>query len=347
MSSTSGAPARRRADGALAAPGGPSRRARALAVAAESALAGVVGGAVIGGAVGWTVAAAAVVLAGLLVALARRGGPIAGPGSDSADLLGRLRVVGVPSRSSGDVGVVGDGQGYAAGVEIDVAKGVALDLVAVAAAVAADPSRPSSVQLRLTMYAPPAPGSGVFSRPRGALVAVHRRLHLLVRLEPAWASDVVARHGGGAAGSRAALVAAVDRLAAHLRRGGVANRVLDPAALNALVAEDAAAELPPRLFAADPGAQSDLERLVEMVQQAGPERAVVSLCVDLAGSDQWQSSATVLIATRDVNQAGVVAAALLAERAVDGAAPAGALAAVLPLGGGPADLAAVLTLARV
>lgn len=323
-----------------------ARRTRLLIVAAEATLAAVVGGVVLGGALGWTVAGAAVAAA-LGLVLARTGSlGSSGQHGDPAALIANLRVHGVVSRSSGDVGVINDVQGYAAGLELDIAKGALLDLAALGALAADDPSRPSALQVRLTAYAPPAPGSGVFGRPRGAAIAVHRRLHILLRLEPAWASDVVAGHGGGAQGSRAALVAAVDRLAARLRRSGVPNRVLDTAALTALLAEDTAADLRARVFTADVGGQADLGRLIGVLQQAAPERSVLSISLELASSDQWQSYAAVLVGGRDAAHTDAAGAAVLADPCIVGVAPASAGTAVLPLGGGPGDLTSVLTLAR-
>jgi type VII ESX secretion system EccE translocon-like protein len=329
--------------------GGLARRTRGLLVLGEATVAAVAGGIAVGGALGWTVGVLGVVVAAVALAGGRGGwwSGTAAPPDAPADLVARLRVLGVPSRSTGDVGVISDGQGFAAGVEIDVAKGALLDLQTLAGVVAADRSRPSALQMRLTTYAPPGPGAGFLRRPHAGSVAVHRRLHVLLRLEPTWAGDVVAAHGGGARGSRAALVAAVDRLSARLRRAGVVNRVLDPAALNALLAEDTAPDLATELLAADLGSPADLERLVGVLQQSAPERSIVSLCVDLASSDQWQSYAVVLAGARDAQQLAAVSAVLLADRAISGAAAASALSTVLPLGGGPGDLTSVLTLARV
>jgi hypothetical protein len=336
----------RRAAGAAPSHGVLARRTRAVIIAAEGALAAIVGGVVIGGGLGWTLAGAALALGAVAAFVARGTWAVGQRGQDDgvADLVAKLRVHGVPSRSSGDVGVVSDGQGFAAGLELDVAKGALLDVAALCAVAADDPSRPSTVQLRLTTYAPP--GAGAPRRARGPSMAVHRRLHVLLRVEPAWASDVVASHGGGAQGSRAALVAAVDRLAARLRRAGLANRVLDAGALNALLAEDIAPELRSRVFTADLGSRAELDRLIGLVQHVAAERAIVSLCVDLASSDQWQSFATVLVGGRDAYQTDAAAAAVLADPCVVGVAPASALATVLPLGGGPGDLTPVLTLAR-
>jgi hypothetical protein len=321
------------------------RSARALIVAAEAIVAAVVGGLAVGGVLGWTIAGVAVALALLMAILSRLSGQAVAGSRGVDDPAGTVRVLGVPSRSSGEVGVISDGQGYAAGVEFDIAKGVLLDLAPLAAFVAADPSRPSSVQVRLTTYAPPAPGSGTFRRAQGAALAVHRRLHVLLRLEPAWASDVVARHGGGAQGSRAALVAALDRLAAWLRRDGIAGRVLDAAALNVLLAEDTGTHLVTRQLVADFGSRADLQRVIDLVQQAGPERSIVSVSVVLAGSDQWQSHGAVAVGARTADELGAVAALLLADAAI-GTAPSSTGASVLPLGGGSGDLTAVLTLAR-
>src|SRR5206468_12649169 len=109
------------------------------------------------------------------------GGPRPVAPDDAVELISRLRVLGVTSRSSGDVAVISDGQGFAAGVEIDVAKGALFDLATLVGVAGADPSRPAAVQLRLTTHAPPAAGIGA-ARPAVA-VAVHRRLHVLLRLE--------------------------------------------------------------------------------------------------------------------------------------------------------------------
>jgi len=314
---------------------------RALIVSAEAVLAAIVGGVVVGGALGWTLAGLAVAGAGGLL-VARRARPAADREDDTgaAPLLAALRVQGVTSRSSGEVGVVSDGQGFAAGLELDVARGALLDLAALCAVADDDPSRPSAVQVRVTTYAPPTRRAGTTS------AAAHRRLHVLLRLEPVWASDVVAGHGGGAKGARAALVAAVDRLAARLRRAGVPNRVLDPATFNALLAEDTAPDVQSRVFTADAAARTDLDRLLALTQRVTPERSIVSMCVDLAGGDQWRSFAAVLVGGRDPFQTDAAGAAVLADPCVLGVAPPAALAAVLPLGGGPGDLVSVLTLGR-
>jgi hypothetical protein len=321
------------------------RRVRTLVVAAEAAVAAIVGGVVVGGAPGWTVAVVGV-LAGALLGLvlvrapARLGGRLS---SAAADVASELTVQGVASRSNGEVGVVGDAQGYAAGVELDVVRGALVDLGALCAVVAEDPSRPSGLQIRVTTYAPPVPPG---TPPRRHAGAVHRRLHVLLRLEPAWATDIVARHGGGVQGSRAALVAAVDRIAARLRSAGVANRVMDAAAMNALVAEDTARELHTRVFAADAASRADLDRLGALLERVAPERAILSIGVDLTNADHWQSFVAVLVGGRDAAQADAASAAVLADPSVVGVAPPSAVATVLPLGGGPGDLAPVLTLAR-
>jgi hypothetical protein len=320
---------------------------RGLVIAAEAAVAALVGGVAIGGALGWTIAVLAVGVAVLVPVAARASWFAIGPAHAGAagELIAKLRVHGVQSRSSGDVGVISDGQGFAAGLELEIDKGALLDLRTLCGVLADDPSRPSAVQVRLTSYAPPMPGT--LRRPRPASVAVHRRLHVMLRLEPTRAGDVAARRGGGAYGSRAALVAAIDRLAARLRRAGIAARVVDSDALSALLAEDTAADLRARVITADPGSRDDLVRLIGLLQHTAPERSVLSVCIDLESNDQWQSFAAVLVAGHDASHADEVAAAVLGDACVIGVAPSSAIAAVLPLGGGPGDLASVLTLARV
>jgi len=325
-----------------------SRRVVAVIVTAEAVLAGVVGGVAIRGAVGYTIAGVAV-LAAVLIAAGARGSWLSEAGSaDIApdQLLARLRVVGEVSRSTGEVGVIGDGQGYAAGLDIDAADGAVLGLDGLADLVCADPSRPSVLQVRVTSYSPPASRVSAARAANLAGVAVHRRVHVLLRLDPVWVSDVVARHGGGAQGARSALVAAVERLSVRLRRSGVANRVMDAGMLGALLAEDTAADLPVRRYVAEPGSSGDLRRLLNLLQRTGPERAVLSVCVDLAGNDQRLSRTALLVGCRDAEQAGVVQAALLADPAVTGGAPPELTAVILPLGGGPGRLTPALSLAR-
>jgi hypothetical protein len=341
---TAGASYRRRADDTRPASRLP-RRTRMVVVAAEAAVAAVVGGIAVGGALGWTVAALGA-LAGAVVGLVlfdRRPRLMALQQPAANDVTARLNVHPVVSRSSGEVGVLGDAQGYAAGVELDIARGALVDLGALCAVAAADPSRPSALQIRVTTYAPPAPPGAA---PRRVAGAVHRRVHVLLRFDPAWTADVVAAHGGGAQGSRAALVAAVDRLAARLRGAGIANRVLDAAAVNALVAEDTSPDLHTRVFAADATSRGDLDRLAAVLERVAPERAILSIGVDLTNADEWQSFVAVLVGGRDAGPADAASAAVLADPSVAGVAPPSAIATVLPLGGGPGDLAPVLTLVR-
>jgi len=331
--------------------GGISRRTRVVIVAAEGVVAAIVGGVAIGGTIGWIVVGLAIVSVPVLLVVAgraRRGrAGIGAPGS--AEFLTRLRVLAVQSRSSGEVGVVSDGQGYAAGVEVEVRRGADLDLDLFGTIVAADPSRPSALQVRTTLQAPPVAtrvmGAIVLRRREGS-VAVQRRVHILLRLEPTWAGDVVESHGGGARGSRAALVAAVDRFSARLRREGIANRVLDAAAASQLLAEDSAPGRAARTLAADPGSPDDVARLTGLLAEVGPERGVFSVCIDLASSDQWQTFAALHVAARNARECDTAAAALLADPAVRGETTGEGIAAIVPLGGGPGDLASVLTLAR-
>ena len=325
-----------------------ARPRRGVIVAAEAVLAAVAGGILVGGYPGWLIAVSGVLVGLVLVAFAVRGRVgFADPAQAEIDPDTELRVLRVSSRSSGEVGVLGDPQGIAAGLELAVRDGVGIDLDAVSKLVANDPSRPSALQLRVTGYAPPPPSQAAFARPSGSYAPVlHRRVHVLLRLEPVWASDVVRSHGGGAEGSRAALVAAVDRLAAWLRRHGIPNRTLDPDALNALLREDTSTDLVTASIAADPVSTHDLARLLDRLDRCGATRTVLSVCADLTVSDHWRTFAVLNLACTEPARLRPACRKILADPAALGVAPASALSAVLPLGGGPGDLTSALTLAR-
>ncbi|SHG12763.1 Putative type VII ESX secretion system translocon, EccE [Jatrophihabitans endophyticus] len=323
-----------------------SRRAVGLVLVVEGVIAAIAAGVALRGTFGWALVVVAALFVPVFVAWRR--GRLLRPVrvTDDPQLLQRLHVVGVTSRSSGDVGVVGDRQGYAAGLELTAASGARVDLGAVAADLAADPCHPSSVQLRITALAPPGTRTrGYGGRRRGTAVPVHRVVHLVVRFEPGRAGDVVESHGGGAAGSRAALVAALDRAASRLRRAGTPVRVLDTAAISAVLSDDTA-DVPARLLVADCTFAGDVQRLLDLLTGTAPQRSVLSLCVDLADADRWHTHAVVQVADPDAGLLASSVDVLRADDAIIGLAPRSAMASLVPLGGGPNDILSVLTLAR-
>jgi len=337
------------------------RRGRLLAI--EGAVALAVGGVAIGGA-GGSLAAGIGVLT-LAAAVARRRGewlsdrlmrarsrPPQGPAREPQQSPSGLSVVDVTSRSSGLVGVIGDGQGYAAGLELAMSRATEIDVGRLAAAVAADPSKLSSVQLRVSHESPPIGPARLNTRPatlyRQAFgpVAMHRRVVIVLRFEPALATDVVDAHGGGAQGARAALIAAVDRLSAFLRGAGLGNRVLDSAALNALLRDDAWPGARVEQLVLDVASHRDLDRIAYAVAATGCERRTLSICVDVAGGRTWSTYGAISLVSADGVVLDGATSALLAQGGVRRPGPGNrdAQGAVLPLGGGAFDLTRVLLL---
>ncbi|WP_375484672.1 type VII secretion protein EccE [uncultured Jatrophihabitans sp.] len=325
--------------------GGLRRRVVAVVIAAEAVAAAVVIGVARHDAFGWTLAALFVLAVPVLLLASRAVGRHAD--EVRREPVSRVRVTTATSRSSGEVGVLVDEQGYAASLEVSLARNATLDLGAVVADLADDPSRLSAVQLRITSYSPSGTQpEQLGGRRRGQYVPVHRRAHLVLRFEPARARDVVQSRGGGSGGSRAALVAALDRAALRLRRDGIVNRVADAATLETLLGEDTRADVPTRLFAVDFAQGGDIQRLLDVVALHRPQRSVVSLCVEFAAADRWRSTGSVQITGDDERALDAVTATLRADDAVVGVAAPSDITRVLPLGGGPGDLAAVVTLER-
>ena len=336
------------------------RRGRLLAV--EGAVALAVGGVAIGGTVGSLAAGIGAVT--LVAAVARRRGEWIsdrlmrarsrpqGPAREPQQSPSGLSVVDVTSRSSGLVGVIGDGQGYAAGLELGMSRATEIDVGRLAAAVAADPSKLSSVQIRVSHESPPIGPARLNTRPailyRQAFgpVAMHRRVVVVLRFEPALATDVVDAHGGGAQGARAALIAAVDRLSAFLRGAGLVNRVLDSAALNALLRDDAWPGARVEQLALDGASHRDLDRIAYAVASTGCERRTLSICVEVAGGRTWSTYGAISLVSADGVVLDGATSALLAQGGVRRPGPGNrdAQGAVLPLGGGAFDLTRVLLL---
>jgi len=124
------------------------RRRRSTVVFVEAALAVVATGIVVGTPVGYAVAGAAAV-AGVAGVVRRRGRGLADVAADrlgdpAAPELSGLQVVEVPTRD-GELGVVGDGQGFV--VVLDVGTLGAWPLADVLDLALADPARPAAVQV--------------------------------------------------------------------------------------------------------------------------------------------------------------------------------------------------------
>jgi type VII secretion protein EccE len=168
----------------------------------------------------------------------------AGPGLGVIrEVLPDLHVVEVTGRGAAPLGVIGDGQGFAAVLELEVAGNLRLDLAALAAQVRADPAELAGFQVLIEQFPLPALDvterfgpTMVYRRLPTTAVPVLRRVWLVLRHEPLWAPEATERRGGGAAGARTALVAAAARLRVHLVDNGFQVHLLGLAATTELLA---------------------------------------------------------------------------------------------------------------
>ncbi len=237
--------------------------------------------------------------------------------------------------------MVVDGHGLAAALELAPVDVLDLDVGALAQALGQDASEPSVLQIRVVDAAPPLPAARRRARPvtayRGTIgpAAVHRRVQLLLRIDPLRAEDVVARHGGGITGAQSALIAALDRLAALLRAAQLPSRVLDAEALTRLLAEDDALPVREYLDASRPRPQEVME-LVGAVTASGCDRSVTS--IQLALRDRAaRPEVTILLAATGGDVLAEIVPALLGRAGLTRTDPArAALAArrVAPLAAG-------------
>lgn len=310
-------------------------------VAVEVAVGALVGGGVWGGGFGWTAVGAGVLL--LVVAVARRDGrwlveprrvvratswPDAGAVGDFGELTRiapGLHVTGAESRTSGPVGIVGDGQGFAAGVEVDPGVLVRLDLAGLSAHVGADPARPAGLQVTVRdQHAESLAGGGPLTR----------RLLVLLRFEPVREPEVAAVRGGGVPGVHAGAVAAVDRLVRYFASLGATATPVVGTALRALVVEDGH-DLPTMgIWSVPVDDAAGFGRVVEVSSAVPCRRSVVSFGVDL--TEPARSRA--LVAVVGASAAAVARLRARLPGAVEPNDQAAAAPAVTLLGGGPQDL---------
>ncbi|HTI27207.1 MAG TPA: type VII secretion protein EccE, partial [Kutzneria sp.] len=131
------------------------------------------------------------------------------------EVLPDLHVVEVTGRGAAPLGVIGDGQGFAAVLELEVAGSLRLDLAKLTRQVQADPAELAGFQVLIEQFPLPALDvterfgpTMVYRRLPTSAVPVLRRVWLVLRHEPLWAPEATERRGGGAAGARTALMAA-------------------------------------------------------------------------------------------------------------------------------------------
>ncbi|HEY0500233.1 MAG TPA: type VII secretion protein EccE [Kutzneria sp.] len=289
----------------------------------------------------------------------------AGPGLGVIrEVLPDLHVVEVTGRGAAPLGVIGDGQGFAAVLELEVAGNLRLDLAALAAQVRADPAELAGFQVLIEQFPLPALDvterfgpTMVYRRLPTTAVPVLRRVWLVLRHEPLWAPEATERRGGGAAGARTALVAAAARLRVHLVDNGFQVHLLGLAATTELLAGVGDPSQQGRFHAdawlTQAGAHcclaitGDWSKLLMTAASIAADRCVVSVAVELDGHSAVIRSIARLFAT-DQSAVANARAALIATGLVEplpNNQPAGVVA-TLPLGGGARDLTSAIGLVR-
>jgi type VII secretion protein EccE len=356
------------------------RISRGRLVAVEAAAGAVFGGAVLRGAIGWTVVGAGALA--LLLAVARRHGrwltdllatrlrrPVA-PATGSpvlgavASVAPRLAVAECTDRNGYPLGVAWDGQGFAAAVELDTATALRLDLGALAARAAADDVRLAGVQVLVEQIRVPAleaagfAPTAIYRRLAAPGLPLVRRVWVALRYEPIWAPEAAERRGeGGADGARLAVAAALARLRVQLLGLGMSATPLGAAALTrtlrAVGDPGATGELrrdcwttpaaTHHCLAATVGSAADWAALLGAAAAGLADRTVVSVAADLDGR-ATRTRAAVRLVTTNPAAAAQARQDLLATGLVHplpGQQAAGVLA-TLPLGGGPRPLASAI-----
>jgi len=163
----------------------------------------------------------------------------------AASLLPGLHIAEIPTRKGGELGIVGDGHGFAVVLRTAAAAGRTWDFAEAVRVLTEDPARPAAIQLlveqRRGAGTPLDPGFGPSRTYRELLpvggIPLWNRVLLVIRHEPTWAPETVAVRGGGAAGARTALAAVAARTIAAAARSGVRLEPVGPAELAGLVRE--------------------------------------------------------------------------------------------------------------
>lgn len=341
------------------------RPGRARLVAVQVALGCLIAGVAAGSAWGYTLAGAGALL--LAVALLRRRGQwtaelllrrlrrdalrtgvtlpalVAGTREDRPELglvhrlLPALDVLEHDDRNGQPVGVLADGRGCAAVIELPGGALPSLPATLLAQWLAEDPARPAAAQLVVEQFGTPPWDLLYGYRPtvayrqlpvQGVPAAV--RSWLVVRHEPLDAPDTVERRGGGQTGAAAAVAAAAIRLRARLvQYGGTETKVLGAEALRTLLRQigdssPEGTELPGcwagsaathATLTVETGSQAEWARLMNGLATCATDRVVTAATVALEGDQLRVRTAVRLVsslsqhsaAERDrLTQAGVV-----------------------------------------
>ncbi|MFX4295061.1 type VII secretion protein EccE [Streptomyces bohaiensis] len=364
-----------------AAPGARRRPGLGRVVAAQGALGAVAAGGALASPAGWLVASAGVLA--LVPLLARRdgrrldetltrrwgsgpvtGGPDGPPGVVAGAapredlglvhrLLPALDVVPVPDRNGPELGMVADGRGSAAVLELPGGALPSLPVELLAAWLRDDPAAPAGAQLLVEQFGLPPWDLLYRYRPtlayrqlpaQGVPVAI--RSWLVVRHEPLDAPESVVRRGGGVRGAGAALAAATARLRSRLAAAGVPATPLGPERARAVLRQtgDAvgAGEPGPGCWAgraathcvaaAEVASGHDWARLLGGLGQAAADRVLVGAAVALHDGEPRVRAAVRLVGAAGEQVAAerdrLTAAGLLRRPPLD---PGAGVLATMPL----------------
>jgi type VII ESX secretion system EccE translocon-like protein len=208
-----------------------------------------------------------------------------------------------PERGVMNLGVMADGRGYAAIIELP--GGVLPELPAgiVASWLDEDPARPAAAQLLVEQIGLPPwdlhagyrPTAAYRQLPTGGRPIVVRSW-LALRYEPFAAPEAAERRGGGAAGARAAAAAALARLRARLAAAGVPSVPLGAAGVRDLLRQLGDASGEGRVLAgswagaathcvvtAEIGGQAAWSRLLGALGGCTADRVVTAATIDRDG----------------------------------------------------------------
>ncbi|MFC0108304.1 type VII secretion protein EccE [Kibdelosporangium aridum] len=295
--------------------------ARGRIVAIEAGIGVMVAGAVLRNPIGWTLlglGVAVLVLALLkvdkrVIAWLGREEPASAP-----------QVINSANRNGPAVGVVGDGQGFAASLEIDTGAPVRLQLADLASFVADDPSELAGAQVLIEQF-------------RG----LSRRVWIVLRHEPMWAQTAVEERGGGAEGARAALAAAIARLQVRLSDQNLPAAPLSSVELSTMFASVGDLKSSGASYCCLTANVSDWQRILQATAASSADISYVSVRVDGPPSE-----VAIRLVAADHRRVATARQEVLASGVAMDAEQREGLVATLPFGGGARSLVGAIGLVR-
>ncbi|MEO3753667.1 type VII secretion protein EccE [Streptomyces sp. B6B3] len=244
----------------------------------------------------------------LLDRLRRQALTPAGTGADGSlglahTLLPALDITEVADRNGPDLGVMADGRGYVAVIELPGGALPELPAGIVATWLEEDPARPAAAQLLIEQIGLPPWDLHVGYRPTAAYRQLPTggrpivvRSWLALRYESFAAPEAAERRGGGAAGAHAAVASALARLRARLAAAGVPGVPLGAAGVRDLLRQlgDASGEgralagswagaATHRTVTAEIGGQAAWSRLLGTLASCAADRVVIAATIDRDG----------------------------------------------------------------